>query len=368
MNAKGSDKPLQVFISYSHADRHWLERLQVHLSPLGEGYDVDMWDDTRLRPGSRWREEIRVAVEKADVAILLVSADFLASDFIRRNELPPLLQAAEEEGLRVLPVILCPSFFLKTPELSRFTAVNDPATPVISMPPGDREAVFLSVAEAVLESVSALTPSPRNDDANAGAQQEVFLNHATWARLIKIGDWIFDEDGCRIMGSGMHAYLLSRAEFGHVPFVIHTSLEFSNFVSPQGARLGMNSGIVFGWKQEGQSPRYYNIKLSGDDLQLERVGFGRDKAYRDFEHITQRIPLKIQARHKVEFAVQVDLQQVKIFANGTLVESIDRPTGVVGRVGLRPWRSKMDCTQFVVSEERSAVEQLHTADGVTRRS
>ncbi len=104
----------QVFVSYSHRDREWLERLQIHLRPLVRDRRLDLWADTRLQPGDRWREEIGDAVNRAKAAILLISADFLASDFIDRDELPPLLRAAEKHGCLILPVIVGPSLFQKT--------------------------------------------------------------------------------------------------------------------------------------------------------------------------------------------------------------------------------------------------------------
>ena len=89
------EKHPNVFISYSHSDREYLDRLLVHLKPLEKDGRIDLWVDTRLRAGDRWKKEIEKALNRANVAVLLVSADFLASDFITDNELPPLLKNAE---------------------------------------------------------------------------------------------------------------------------------------------------------------------------------------------------------------------------------------------------------------------------------
>jgi hypothetical protein len=137
-----------VFISYCHADAEWLARLQKHLKPL-QREGIEVWDDTRLKAGERWREEIRQALAAAKVAILLVSADFLASEFIVTNELPRLLKAAEEEGATILPVILSPCRFTRMESLSRFQAVNDPAKPLLKMGRANREEVLDDVARAV---------------------------------------------------------------------------------------------------------------------------------------------------------------------------------------------------------------------------
>jgi hypothetical protein len=323
----------------------------VHLTPLHKDYDIDSWSDRKIRPGSRWRDEIRKAVERARVAVLLISADFLASDFIRTHELPPLLKAAEEDGSLILPVVVSPCLFLKTPELAQFQAVNDASHPLVSSSLGEQETAFLRVAETILDMVRA--ESARGSDVRKhGDTSESFVEETTWNKLIKIGDWILDADHVRIIGSGMNAYLLSRREYGETPFVIQTTLEFTNFQPPkENPALGMNAGIIFGWKYEKNEPRYYNILLTGSGVLIERVGFKGDKAHRDFEHKTKLTFLPIQPGKPTDFKVCADVRRIEVFANGQRVLSMGRPPGVVGRVGLRPWRSKMDCTKFMVVEQ-----------------
>src|SRR5690242_18195551 len=85
----------KVFISYSHVDKEWLERLKRHLRPVVREGRLDCWDDTHIRPGDDWKQEIRNALDTAQAAVLLISADFFASDFIDESELPPLLAAAQ---------------------------------------------------------------------------------------------------------------------------------------------------------------------------------------------------------------------------------------------------------------------------------
>src|SRR3712207_383338 len=127
----------KVFISYSHADKEWLERLKRHLKPLARQGRLECWDDTHIQPGDDWQQEIRTALDTAQAAVLLISADFFASDFIDENELPPLLAAAQAKGVRILPVILSASRFARDANLARFQAVNPPDRPLNGMPPAE---------------------------------------------------------------------------------------------------------------------------------------------------------------------------------------------------------------------------------------
>lgn len=164
-------KRTQVFVSYCHRDAEWLARLEVHLKPMVRSGEITFWSDSEINPGSKWREEISKAIDGSKVAILLVSADFLASDFITNNELPPLLTAASQGGAVILPVILSPCRFLKTKGISEYQAVNDPVKPLISMTRAEQEEVFVKVTEAVEESLKKTSwDSPPLDRKEEGSE------------------------------------------------------------------------------------------------------------------------------------------------------------------------------------------------------
>lgn len=123
----------------------------VHLRPLEKGDLIDLWVDTKLKSGDKWKIEIENALKRARAAILLVSADFLASDFIVKNELPPLLKKAEFEGTRIIPVIVKLCRFTRDKNLSLFQATNDPLKPLIKLSSADREKIYDWISKEIEE-------------------------------------------------------------------------------------------------------------------------------------------------------------------------------------------------------------------------
>lgn len=148
MNEEKPTERYQAFISYSRSDKRALDELHANLDHYAQSRTIEYWDDTKIPPGAKWKEELQKALKSAAIAILLVSPEFLASDFITRNELPPLLKAAEEEGVTILCVILRDCLFQDS-NLRVFQSVNPPSEPLNGMSQRKRDAVWVKVARTV---------------------------------------------------------------------------------------------------------------------------------------------------------------------------------------------------------------------------
>src|SRR5262245_14175676 len=133
-----------VFISYSHKDAKWLEKLRQFLRPLEEQELIRVWDDTEIRPGADWLGEIRNALESARVAVFLVSQDFLASPFIRDKELPTLIEAAANRGCQIFWIAVSSSTVEDSP-LAKFQGAISPSSPLDLMSEPEQNKVLTDI-------------------------------------------------------------------------------------------------------------------------------------------------------------------------------------------------------------------------------
>jgi hypothetical protein len=109
---------------------------------------ITAWDDTKIRPGKLWFDEITRALQSARVAIFLVSAKLLASDFIAEVEMAPLLEAARNKEVTIISVIVSACLFEDT-ELAPFQAPHDPIQPLNQMSQGKRAMTWAKIVKDV---------------------------------------------------------------------------------------------------------------------------------------------------------------------------------------------------------------------------
>ena len=145
-----------VFISYCHADETWKDRLVRHLKVLDLEDQLTIWDDRRIAAGDEWRPQIEAALDNADLAVLLITADFLISDFIRRTEVPTLLRRRTSEGVRVIPLLVKPCPWQAVDWLA---ALQCRPTDARFLSAGDENQIETDLAALALE-IRNLLPKP----------------------------------------------------------------------------------------------------------------------------------------------------------------------------------------------------------------
>lgn len=143
------DRPL-VFVSYSHLDIKWLTALRTMLAPALETGTFEIWWDGEIGASQNWGEEIDAAMAAAQVAVLLVSPYFLEADFVRKVELPYLLNAAKQRDVEILWVLISHCLYEHTP-LVNIQATHDLKRPLDSLNTSQRYAVLKVISQRIAQ-------------------------------------------------------------------------------------------------------------------------------------------------------------------------------------------------------------------------
>lgn len=141
-----------VFISYSHKDAKWLEKLRQFLRPLEEKELIRVWDDTEIDTGDEWLVEIRKALESARVAVFLVTQNFLDSPFIREKEVPALVEAATNRGCLIFWIAVSSATIEDSP-LAKFQGAISPNSPLDLMREPEQNRVLKEIYQKMKTAV-----------------------------------------------------------------------------------------------------------------------------------------------------------------------------------------------------------------------
>lgn len=178
--------PVRVFISYSREDLQLLNSFLKHLAPLVDQGVIAPWYDKRIEPGMEWDRELRAQLEAAQIIVLLVSAPFLYSRYIKEVELKRALERHDAGSARVVPVILRPTY-LEGSRLDDLQALPNEKQPVTCFP-APQDAAWMQVVEGL----ALLAKSLRREPASGVKARELpatVVSAASALRVPSTGDW-----------------------------------------------------------------------------------------------------------------------------------------------------------------------------------
>lgn len=168
-----SDAPVyRLFVCYAHSDASFLREIETHLKPLTGEEGLALWSDKQIEAGADWEQRINTALTGADAAIVLVSAEALASNYIMTKELP-VIEARHKEGLAVYVINVSASLAADHPFLGRLQWVNKPEEPLseLTKPLRDRR-----LSEFARQLRGRLNVAPKSVSIDSGATPPIGEN------------------------------------------------------------------------------------------------------------------------------------------------------------------------------------------------
>jgi tetratricopeptide (TPR) repeat protein len=150
-------RPLRIFCIYAREDEALLHELNRHLAPLKRSGLIETWSDQDISAGSEWEREIASRLNSADIILVLVSPDFMVSDYAYSREMTRAMERSENKEARVIPVILRPVAGLSYTPFGKLQSLPKDAKPVIMWT--NPNAAFLDIVRGIREVVNELQES-----------------------------------------------------------------------------------------------------------------------------------------------------------------------------------------------------------------
>lgn len=151
------DEPIEVFYCYSHKDEDLRDKLETHLALLKRQGIITGWHNRKITAGKEWAKQIDDHLESAAIILLLVSADFLASDYCYDVEMTRALERHEAGEACVIPVILRPCVWDQAP-FAGLQALPKDAKPITTW--ANIDEAFTDVAKGIGNATEELRPNP----------------------------------------------------------------------------------------------------------------------------------------------------------------------------------------------------------------
>ena len=152
--------PSLVFISYSHKDEVWKDRLRPHLDMFSYDSEIVIWDDREIEPSVAWFDEIKSIMERARVAICLISPDYLASSFCRNHEIPYLLERHAKGDMVLIFILIRPCAWKRLPWLAALQIMPRDDKAISKHFPDDWDTPFMPRSLSTSWTGSKASPTP----------------------------------------------------------------------------------------------------------------------------------------------------------------------------------------------------------------
>jgi hypothetical protein len=332
-------KQSQLFISYSQHDG---DAAAVLLDVFESAGVTCFLAEKSIAPGAEWDSAIRDAIRQADRILVLVTpqskdsvwvAAEVGAAWILGKTVVPALQGVHARDL-VGPISKYHGRKVETVQqvasLIRDIAASNKAT------------------KRVGRSVSISSKAHKDRQQ---AKHEEFTVRDAWEKLLKVGHWVLDDASGVFTGEGMYRYILSNNIYGPKPFKLNCKVTFLS-LRPKNSLDAVNAGIVLGWSIRGVARRYYHVAFSGKEAFIELIGSNEGDEYIDYRHLTTSVPFNLVENLLYDFEVQANQESIQVLNSGRRLLDLVLPYGpLVGRVGLRPWRSSIKCEKFSVVED-----------------
>ena len=165
MSTRCMSTPLEILCCYARKDQKMLEHLKTHLVPLQRQGRITIWSDTNIDAGEEWQKELHQHLETAAIILLLISPDFMASDYCCSTEMTRAIARHDENKARVIPILLRPVVSWNNAPFAKLQMIPKDAKAVTKWP--RREEAFYDIAKQISEVVDALIPIDTLTPVNA---------------------------------------------------------------------------------------------------------------------------------------------------------------------------------------------------------
>lgn len=329
---KNNQEQYDVAFSFAGEDREFVEKVASYLSQRKLRVFYDRYEEVYL-----WGKDLGDILDeiyrfRSQYVIFFISKYYAEKMWTNHERKSALSRAIQEKREYVLP--------------ARFDSTELPGL--------SSSIAYIDLSQETFESfgskiITKIAGKPVADQWTI--RHEEFNDEEHWSHLLKIGDWMLNREENFITGSHISSYPLSQYQYGGRQFTISTKLRFYNYQRfAHDAPDTANAGIVLGWKKTSNNHSYYNLLFSGTRLLLEEVGSWGGSHYRDYRHLDAGVEFSVEEAKWYSIAILVNLPIIDVFIDDRRVYSVTAPPNLVGKVGLRPWRSRIECSHFHLTE------------------